>query len=57
MDELATYLKRPKSWIYDNNHEIPHLKVGREYRYRASEVNAWLEASRGGVPLRYLKAA
>lgn len=57
VDELAAYLKKPKSWIYDNNHEIPHFMVGREYRYRLSEVLAWLEVGRGGTPLRYLKAA
>lgn len=57
MDELAAYLKKPKSWVYDNAHEIPHMRVGREYRFRLSEVNAWLESSRGGTPLRYLNAA
>jgi excisionase family DNA binding protein len=57
VDELATYLQKPKSWVYDNAHEIPHMRVGREYRFRASEVNAWLESYRGGTPLRYLDAA
>ena len=57
MDELAAYLKKPKSWVYDNAHEIPHIRVGREYRFRLSEVLAWLEVRRGGTPLRYLRAA
>jgi len=57
VDELAAFLKKPKSWVYDNAHAIPHVRVGREYRFRLSEVLAWLEASRGGTPPRYLKAA
>lgn len=57
VQDLATYLGVPKSWIYENNHEIPHMKIRREYRYRASEVNAWLETTRGGTPLKYLDVA
>lgn len=57
LDELATILKRPKSWVYDNAHAIPHMRVGREYRFRLSEVMAWLEMGRGGTPLQFLKAA
>lgn len=55
--ELAEYLNSELSWVYDNAHEIPHLRVGREYRFRRAEVDAWLETSRGGTPLRYLDAA
>lgn len=56
-EDLAEYLNRPVKWVRMNAHEIPHQKVGREYRFRLAEVDAWLEASRGGTPLRYLKAA
>ena len=55
VETLAEYLGKPKSWVYDNAHEIPHMKVGREYRFRKSEVDLWLEATRGGTPLRYLR--
>jgi excisionase family DNA binding protein len=55
--DLIHYLGKPKWWIYEHNSEIPHMMVGKEYRYRRSEVDAWLEASRGGTPLRYLDAA
>ncbi|MEU8403178.1 helix-turn-helix domain-containing protein [Nonomuraea sp. NPDC048892] len=55
VNELADYLKKPTSWVYDNAREIPHMRVGREYRFRLSEVNLWLEVTRGGVPLKYLR--
>ncbi|WP_162795421.1 helix-turn-helix domain-containing protein [Nonomuraea lactucae] len=56
VDDLAAYLGSPKSWVYDNAHEIPHVRVGREYRFRQAEVDLWLEASRGGCPLSLLAA-
>lgn len=62
--DLAVYLGTPKSWIYENlagaqpnTPVIPFVRVGREYRFRQSEVDAWLEAKRGGTPLRFLDAA
>lgn len=57
VNDLAEYLPAKKSWIYDNAHEIPHVRVGREYRFRRAEVDAWLEVSRGGTPLVYLPLA
>ncbi|MEV0823828.1 helix-turn-helix domain-containing protein [Nonomuraea rubra] len=54
--DLAEYLGTPVSWVYDNAHEIPHVRVGREYRFRQQEVDLWLEASRGGCPLKLLAA-
>lgn len=47
-DEVAEYLAKPRSWI-DNNAErvgIPRRRLGRHYRYRLSEVNAWLDGQR-----------
>jgi excisionase family DNA binding protein len=44
-DEVATYLGKPRSWLYNNATRagIPRYKVGNEYRYRLSEVAAWVE--------------
>ncbi|MEU4718395.1 helix-turn-helix domain-containing protein [Nonomuraea dietziae] len=54
MDTLATYLGVPKSWLYDNAWQIPHTRVGRMYRFRRSEVDAWLENFRGGPDIALL---
>lgn len=45
VDELAEYLAVPSSWIYDNHArlDLPALKLGRHLRFRASDVDAWLE--------------
>jgi excisionase family DNA binding protein len=44
--EVAAYLSKPESWIHDNagRLEIPRFKVGTQYRYRLSEVEAWVNA-------------
>jgi excisionase family DNA binding protein len=44
--ELAAYLGVPVKWIYANKHLLPALRLGRELRFRASEVDAWLEDQR-----------
>jgi excisionase family DNA binding protein len=42
----AAYLGKPPSWIYDNVHrlEIPHVRLERQYRFRTSDLDAWLES-------------
>ena len=42
--DVAAYLKKPKSWVYDNGHRIPRYKIGATYRYRLSQVAAWVES-------------
>lgn len=46
--EVAEYLRKPKSWVYVNAERlnIPRLKVGKQYRYRISEIAEWLEGNR-----------
>jgi excisionase family DNA binding protein len=39
-------LNVPVKWIYANKHLLPALRLGRELRFRASEVDAWLEDQR-----------
>ena len=47
IDDLAAYLKRPKSWVYDNHGErgerIPVIKKGQGLRFRRAAVDRWLE--------------
>jgi excisionase family DNA binding protein len=44
-DEVATYLSKPPSWLHNNAARlgIPRSKVGKHYRYKLSEVAAWVE--------------
>lgn len=45
-EELATYLKRPVATLYAWRYRRegpPAIRVGRELRYRESEVVAWLD--------------
>lgn len=43
-EELAAYLGKPTSWLWNNVLKlgIPHVRVGRGYRFKVSEVDAWL---------------
>jgi len=44
-DAIADYLGKPRSWIdnYAARRNMPRHKVGNHYRYRYSEVDAWIE--------------
>ena len=52
IDELAVYLKIPKSTIYKIVREgkIPSQKVGRHWRFRKFAIDRWLEETRGEHP-------
>ena len=46
-DELASYLGVPKETVYQWNHRRvgpPAIKVGRHLRYRAADVERWLDS-------------
>lgn len=45
IDELATYLKIPKSTLYKLVREkrIPSQKIGRHWRFRKGAIDRWLE--------------
>lgn len=47
--ELAEHLGKPVSWIYNNAERlgIARIRVGNQYRYRLSEVDAQLKSDRG----------
>lgn len=46
LEDIAAYLSVSKdtirSWIKKGT--IPHHKVGRQYKFRVSEVDAWVES-------------
>ncbi|MBN2226821.1 MAG: helix-turn-helix domain-containing protein [candidate division Zixibacteria bacterium] len=44
-DQMAEYLSVQKSTIYQWTHEgfIPHIKLGKFVRFKASNVERWLE--------------
>jgi excisionase family DNA binding protein len=44
-EDVANYLSKPPSWLHNNAARlgIPRYKVGKQYRYKISEVAAWVE--------------
>lgn len=50
LEELATYLKKPKSTLYKllQRGLLPGHKVGRSWRFDRDEVDAWIKSS--GMP-------
>lgn len=46
--EVARHLNKPVSWVYDNAERLglPRYRVGQHWRYRLSEVDAWVKAQR-----------
>jgi excisionase family DNA binding protein len=44
LSEAAAYLGKPASWMYDNTQRrrIPHMRLGREYRFRIDLLDEWL---------------
>jgi len=47
IDELAVYLKIPKSTLYKLAQEgkVPSQKVGRHWRFRKAAIDRWLDAA------------
>jgi excisionase family DNA binding protein len=51
-EELAERLRMTRAWVYAETRlgRIPHLRLGRYFRYRRSAIEAWiaeLETRRG----------
>ena len=48
----AQILGVPRSWIYARVEQeycdVPHFRVGRYLRFRASELDAYLQENQGG---------
>lgn len=49
-EEVAAFLGKPPSWLYNRAERlgIPRYRVGLHYRYRLSEVAAWVGRSKLG---------
>ncbi len=52
IDELAAYLKVPKSTLYMLAREgkVPSTKVGRHWRFQKRAIDRWLEGKRVVMP-------
>jgi excisionase family DNA binding protein len=52
IDELAAYLKIPKSTLYKLVREgkIPSQKIGRHWRFRKQAIDLWLDETRANKP-------
>ena len=53
VEEIAAFLRVPKSWVYERTRRrgaerLPHVKLGKYLRFRLSEVAAYLEKLRRG---------
>lgn len=50
LDELALYLKIPKSTLYKLVQEgrIPGQKLGKQWRFGRAAIDRWLEAEQNG---------
>jgi excisionase family DNA binding protein len=46
--QLAVHFGQTEKWVRKYAYLIPHVRVGRQYRFRISEADAWLEQWRGG---------
>lgn len=50
LDELALYLKIPKSTLYKlvQQGRIPGQKLGKQWRFGRAAIDRWLEAEQNG---------
>jgi excisionase family DNA binding protein len=44
-DEVARFICKPKSWIYNNAEDLgmPIHRIGRQWRWKLSEVDTWVK--------------
>ena len=45
-DEVAEFLGMTRDWVYAESRagRIPHVKLGRYYRYRRRSIERWMHA-------------
>jgi len=50
LDELATYLKLPKSTLYKlvQQGRVPGQKLGKQWRFGRAAIDRWLDAEQQG---------
>lgn len=46
LKEAAAHLNVSPSWLYQKGNQagVPRARIGNKYRYRASDLDAWLTA-------------
>ena len=61
-DEVAALLRMTPAWVYSETrrNRIPHMRLGRYFRYRRSAIDAWMSALEesvdAGAPVRIRQA-
>lgn len=57
-DEVADHIGMSTKWVYAETRRdrIPHIKLGRRYRYREAAIDRWLVQIESG-PARLLERA
>jgi excisionase family DNA binding protein len=52
LDEVATWLRVPRSWIYERTRkgQIPHVKLGKYLRFPRQALAEWLGAQNSEGP-------
>lgn len=44
VEDVAEHLGFGKSWVYQQLPLIPHVKIGKAYRFKLSLVDEWFES-------------
>jgi excisionase family DNA binding protein len=49
-DEVAALIRMTPAWVYaeTRRNRIPHMRLGRYFRYRRSAIEAWMDALEEG---------
>jgi excisionase family DNA binding protein len=45
-DEAINYLAVSERWMRDHQHEIPYIGIGKQRRYRKSDLDAFIDSKR-----------
>ena len=53
LDEAAEYLGiKPvtlRSWIRDSKNEVPAHKIGRFWKFKRTEIDAWVQSGKSAI--------
>lgn len=42
--DLSKYLNFSEGWVYENLNRMPHVKIGRNVRFRKEDIDEWLSS-------------
>jgi excisionase family DNA binding protein len=44
-EEVAALLRKSRSWVYAacERGEVPHVRIGRDLRFRRADLDRWLD--------------